>query len=92
MKKLLMMAATLLVLVIPARADQLPAIYLGQWCADGDVYYAVTPENTCHVANILTIKQKDMIWGVETGCRFRSVKKIQPTPPVVKIFAGEIRC
>jgi|SRR6516225_7735300 hypothetical protein len=85
MKKLLMMAAALLAFATPARADQLPAIYLGQWCASGDepdsAYFAVTPENKCGETHLLTIKQDRLIEGVETECRFRSIKKTNDLRP-----------
>jgi hypothetical protein len=109
MKKLLMTAATLLVFAAPGHADQLPAIYLGQWCAYGDepdsAYFAVTPEGKkCGETHLLTIKRNELIEGVETGCRFQSIKKtsdlraphtkatkaeLVPVMEVVARFSGE---
>jgi hypothetical protein len=34
MKKLLMTAAALLALAVPAQADQLPGVYFGDWCGE----------------------------------------------------------
>src|SRR5262245_55745371 len=81
MKKLLMITAALLAFAVPAQADQLPAIYLGQWCANADESYsAKTPEKECEATSLLTIKQ-DELAEHESGCRFRSIKKTKDLRP-----------
>src|SRR5258708_7772277 len=79
MKKSLIIAAALLALVIPARADQLPAIYLGQWCQlnavdNTDYYIGFEPGGECHATDRITITRNELTEH-ESGCHFRSIKR-----------------
>jgi hypothetical protein len=87
MKKSLITTAALLAFVIPARADQLPEVYLGQWCVhvskhEFTSYTTMDPgpvEEKCDSDDLMTIKQNGL-FGVES-CRFRSVKKTNELRP-----------
>ena len=100
MKKLLMMAAALFAFAAPARADQLPTFFLGEWCGDGENYYSAVDEpcaGTWPDKRRLTIKRNGL--NESESCRFRSIKKTndlranstKPTKadwtPVVEILA-----
>jgi hypothetical protein len=60
-----------------ARADELPAIYLGKWCPAGDekstekTYFP--DDGKCAEKNVLTIEHT-RYHGWEFGCRYISIK------------------
>jgi hypothetical protein len=76
MNRLLLIAAAVLACTGAAKADQLPAVYLGQWCPSAsEHYYPLTAGQECDEGNgeTLTIRPNELV-GLESGCRFRSIK------------------
>jgi hypothetical protein len=77
MNRLLLIAGLVLVLTGAAHAgDRLPAVYLGQWCPSAsEHFYPLEPGEECaEGTEILTIKPNEFV-GIESGCRFRSIRK-----------------
>jgi hypothetical protein len=94
MKKLLMTAAALFVLVAPAHADQLPGIYFGQWCGehhpnvDAGEEKTYEKARTCEKGTSFEIKPNGFDYGDGT-CRFASVRKTgRSMPRWTKPIAG----
>ncbi len=82
MKTLLLVAGLMLAATAADAMDRLPAVYLGQWCPSAsEHYYALTPGEKCDEGTeTLTIKPNELV-GIESGCRFRSIKKTNDVRP-----------
>ena len=87
MKRFLIALALSAVTVFPARADELPAVYFGEWCANVNGQFYQTTEQ-CEY-NTITITRNELR-EIEGGCRFRSIRNMKvrwPYNPTVEIIA-----
>jgi hypothetical protein len=77
--------AILLALASPAAADDLPAIYLGTWCGNGDDILTLKVGNErCEGARTI-IRRNGLTFYVDDeieDCRFKSIRKTGRSWPV----------